>query len=445
MFKHLVFIDSRVADFQTLVAGLSADTEWVLLDEDQEGVRQMQAMLADRRHLASIKILAHGRPGALMLGAGELTRGNLDDRAVELATISLALGDEGDVQIYGCEVGQGSEGRTFVRALAEAFGAHVAASSKPVGHADLGGEWRLDVGELRTPPLFNPRWHGLLGMTITPVTHSYGHSAGEWRNAYAFAALRADGSMVTWGGAGYGGDSSAVAAALDGTIDVTQVYSARYGFAALRADGSVVTYGGDSSAVATALDGTIDVTQVFSTWDAFAALRADGSLVTWGHVYHGGDSSDVATALNGTIDVTQVASTSAAFAALRADGSVVTWGHPGVGGNSSAVATALNGTIDVTQLASARDSFAALRADGSVVTWGNGSYGGDSSAVAAALDGTIDVTQVFSTWYAYAALRADGSLVTSGQSHECQCREPSKIVVYPQGVTKGLFTALGFV
>ncbi|MEF8747838.1 MAG: hypothetical protein V5B31_08400 [Candidatus Accumulibacter propinquus] len=32
-----------------------------------------------------------------------------------------------------------------------------------------------------------------------------------------------------------------------------------------------------------------------------------------------------------------------------------------------------------------------------------------------------------------------------GQSHECQRREPSKIVVYPQGVTKGLFTALGFV
>jgi hypothetical protein len=34
--------------------------------------------------------------------------------------------------------------------------------------------------------------------------------------------------------------------------------------------------------VAAALDGTIDVTQVFSTDRAFAALRADGSVVTWG-------------------------------------------------------------------------------------------------------------------------------------------------------------------
>jgi hypothetical protein len=59
-----------------------------------------------------------------------------------------------------------------------------------------------------------------------------------------------------------------------------------------------------------ALDGTIDVTQVFSTFQAFAALRADGSVVTWGHSTYGGNSSAVAAALDGTIDVTQVFSTS---------------------------------------------------------------------------------------------------------------------------------------
>jgi hypothetical protein len=121
------------------------------------GWQQMQAALADRRDLASIRILAHGRPGALRIGSEELTRESLASHAAELAAIGQALGDDGDVQIYGCEVGKGSDGRAFVRALAEACGAHVAASSKPVGHADLGGEWRLDVGELRTPPLDNCR------------------------------------------------------------------------------------------------------------------------------------------------------------------------------------------------------------------------------------------------------------------------------------------------
>ena len=30
--KNIVFIDSRVAGYETLIAGLSADTEWYLLD-----------------------------------------------------------------------------------------------------------------------------------------------------------------------------------------------------------------------------------------------------------------------------------------------------------------------------------------------------------------------------------------------------------------------------
>jgi hypothetical protein len=66
----IVFIDSRVADHSTLIAGLSADSELVWLDATQDGLQQMQAALADRRDLASIRILAHGRPGALRIGAG---------------------------------------------------------------------------------------------------------------------------------------------------------------------------------------------------------------------------------------------------------------------------------------------------------------------------------------------------------------------------------------
>jgi hypothetical protein len=147
-----------------------------------------------------------------------------------------------------------------------------------------------------------------------------------------------------------------VASALNGTLDVVQVFSTGEAFAALRSDGSVVTwgksyYGGDSSAVASALNGTLDVVQVFSTGEAFAALRSDGSVVTWGS----SDSSAVARALNGTLDVVQVFSTGLAFAALRSDGSVVTWGSgdsgDNYGGDSSAVASQLDGTIDVVSMA----------------------------------------------------------------------------------------------
>ena len=104
----------------------------------------------------------------------------------------------------------------------------------------------------------------------------------------AFAALRADGSVVTWGDPGGGGDSSSVQSQL---CNVCQVQSSGLAFAAIKADGSVVTwgspsYGGDCSAVR---DQLYSMQQIQSNYVAFAALRADGNVVTWGET----DSSAV--------------------------------------------------------------------------------------------------------------------------------------------------------
>ena len=84
--------------------------------------------------------------------------------------------------------------------------------------------------------------------------------------------------VVTWG-AGPGGDSSKVRDQLKG---VQHVQSNGSAFAAILADGSVVTWGdpdlgGDSSEVRDQLN---DVQQVQSNGSAFAAILADGSVVT---------------------------------------------------------------------------------------------------------------------------------------------------------------------
>ena len=237
-----------------------------------------------------------------------------------------------------------------------------------------------------------------------------------YANREAFAALKTDGSVVTWGGGniggniGYlGGDSSAVAERL--SSNVAAVYSTVYAFAALKSDGSVVTWGewasgGDSSAVAARLSS--DVTAVYSTSGAFAALKSDGSVVTWGTSFYGGNSSAVAERLSS--NVTAVYSTTTAFAALKSDGSVVTWGDPNNGGDSSAVAGSLNS--NVTAVYSTGGAFAALKSDGSLVTWGDSSRGGNSTAVVASL--TANVKAVYSNHFAFAALKSDGSVVTWG-------------------------------
>jgi len=65
-------------------------------------------------------------------------------------------------------------------------------------------------------------------------TLSYpGKYPGMCANAFAFAALKTDGSVVTWGDSNSGGDSSAVASEL---TNVKAIYSTCQAFAALKTD-----------------------------------------------------------------------------------------------------------------------------------------------------------------------------------------------------------------
>ncbi|MBM5818071.1 MAG: hypothetical protein FJ083_16305, partial [Cyanobacteria bacterium K_Offshore_surface_m2_239] len=81
---------------------------------------------------------------------------------------------------------------------------------------------------------------GLVAGTPIPARLTAG-SAFEHRNPFAFAAIKRDGSVVTWGDENTGGNSTAVAARL--TSGVIRVFSTASAFAALKSDGSVVPWG----------------------------------------------------------------------------------------------------------------------------------------------------------------------------------------------------------
>ena len=114
-------------------------------------------------------------------------------------------------------------------------------------------------------------------------------------NEWAFAALKSDGRVVTWGNKARGGDSSSEGGyyygsgttSLNSGAGVTEIFSNEAAFAALKSDGTVVTwgfdnsnYGADSSSVASSLSS--GVTQIFSNKTSFAALKSNGRVVTWG-------------------------------------------------------------------------------------------------------------------------------------------------------------------
>lgn len=226
---------------------------------------------------------------------------------------------------------------------------------------------------------------------------------------YAAAALKADGSVVAWGSISNGYDYSAmrekevdivdnkaIHAELNPKNPVIKIYTSgspvdgQEAFAALRADGSVFTwgnkdYGGDISAVASQLNGDIDVKEIYHSGGTFAALREDGSVISWGA---GGfepttsgmpkqiqiNGTEIFNKLNGNIDVVKIfADDWSGLKAIRSDGSVVTWGMYGINEYD------LDEKFDIKDVYSAGHNFAALREDGSIVTWG---VGIDSKAVA---------------------------------------------------------------
>ena len=194
-------------------------------------------------------------PGGLVLGAGDLT---------------VQVGSGGAVSVTG----------TFrtIEALASAV------------NAAMGGKGTASVTQVAVANA---------NQAMQQSGGRWDRSSGEVRNDYAFAALKADGSVVTWGSSNFGGNSSAVAAKLTGGVEA--IYSTSRAFAALKVDGSVVTwgdsnYGGNSSAVAAQLTGGVQA--IYSNQWAFAALKADGSVVTWGNSNYGGNSSAVAAQLS---------------------------------------------------------------------------------------------------------------------------------------------------
>ncbi len=139
--REIVFIDPGVSDAETLFAGLRTDLECVRLQPGTDGLAQIATHLSTRRDLGAIHIISHGEVGKIQLGSGWLDAAGIASQADVLASIGRALAPEGDILLYGCQVGADGAGVDFIRSLAAATHADVAASTNVTGSARKGGDW----------------------------------------------------------------------------------------------------------------------------------------------------------------------------------------------------------------------------------------------------------------------------------------------------------------
>jgi hypothetical protein len=142
--KQVVFIESNVSNYQSLIAQLPPGMEVVILDASKDGLSQIASWAETHHGYAAIHIISHGESADLMLGSNELTSAGLDSRQADLKTIGQSLNPGGDILLYGCDIAAGSSGATFVNTLAHYTHADVAASTDATGAASLGGNWTLE-------------------------------------------------------------------------------------------------------------------------------------------------------------------------------------------------------------------------------------------------------------------------------------------------------------
>ncbi|MEG4209656.1 DUF4347 domain-containing protein, partial [Microcoleus sp. S13_B4] len=111
----IVFIDTAVADYQTLLDGVKLGVEAIVIDSHRDGVEQISEVLANRTNIDSIHLVSHGEPGSLQLGKTRLSVDNLEDYSQQLQQWRRALTIDADILIYGCNVAAASPACQKVR------------------------------------------------------------------------------------------------------------------------------------------------------------------------------------------------------------------------------------------------------------------------------------------------------------------------------------------
>ncbi|MEZ5729366.1 MAG: DUF4347 domain-containing protein [Burkholderiaceae bacterium] len=147
--RELVFVDADVPDAEALVAaivGESAGTyEIVLLEAGTDPVDQIGERLAAGAAASAVHLVAHGEPGALLLGGQRFDLAAFEARADALAGWAGSLTEAADILLYGCDLAADDAGRELLAGLARLTGADVAGSDDRTGATALGGDWTLEV------------------------------------------------------------------------------------------------------------------------------------------------------------------------------------------------------------------------------------------------------------------------------------------------------------
>jgi len=125
---------------------LAASGEAVLRLDQSQSIQDLVQKLGTRPPggaLNSLHVYSHGQEGVFWIGGDRVDADLVTGRRDTFKELGSHLHEQGDLLIYGCDVGAGAAGTRLVSTLAEATEADVAASSDLTG--SNGGDWDLET------------------------------------------------------------------------------------------------------------------------------------------------------------------------------------------------------------------------------------------------------------------------------------------------------------
>ncbi|PKO57197.1 MAG: hypothetical protein CVU28_00020 [Betaproteobacteria bacterium HGW-Betaproteobacteria-21] len=177
--SEIVFVDSGVTNWQQLIGGMRENVQVVVLESGRDGLSQIAEVVSSLTELSAIHIISHGSEGSLQLAGSSYTASNIEASRANLETIGNALSADGDILLYGCDIGAGSAGEALLSSMSEISRADIAASNNDSGSTDLGGDWLLETetGTIETSALFvaETDYSGVLAL---PGAHVASNSSG---------------------------------------------------------------------------------------------------------------------------------------------------------------------------------------------------------------------------------------------------------------------------
>ncbi|HTH73767.1 MAG TPA: DUF4347 domain-containing protein, partial [Trinickia sp.] len=200
--KQVVFINSNVADLQTLVAGLPAGTQYVVLDSTKDGLLQIEQYLQEHPGVSAIHLVSHGVAGEFQVGSTWINEADLSTYSAEFAQIGASMKAGGDFLIYGCDVAGNADGKALVQQISSMSGLNVAASTDATGAATLGGDWVLeyDAGTVHTGVVFSAASEQSYDHVLSAFDETYDGSVGYDSGTTAVASTTLGLSTLTYTG-----------------------------------------------------------------------------------------------------------------------------------------------------------------------------------------------------------------------------------------------------